>query len=67
MPFFIIEAVALTALGDWLFGVVMGASPEATRLAKLASGVMGLWIFPNQVRNLCTSLCMMRRRPLPIS
>ena len=67
LPFFIIESVALTPLGDWLFGVLMGASPETTRLAKLASGVMGLWIFPNQARNLCTSLCMMRRRTLPIS
>jgi len=66
-PFFVIEAVALTPLGDWLFGVMMGASPEATRLAKLASGVMGLWIFPNQVRNMATALCMMHRRTLPIS
>ena len=34
VPFFVIEAVALTPLGDWLFGVMMGASPETTRLAK---------------------------------
>ena len=67
VPFFAIEAVALTSLGDWLFGVVIGASPEATRLAKLASAVMGLWIFPNQVRNMATALCMMHRHTLPIS
>ena len=67
VPLIVIEAVALTSLGDWLFGVMMGASPEATRLAKLASGVMGLWIFPNQVRNIATALCMMHRRTLPIS
>ncbi|MES2564432.1 MAG: hypothetical protein V4637_17165, partial [Pseudomonadota bacterium] len=67
VPFVVIEAVALTPLGDWLFGVMMGASPEATRLAKLASAVMGLWIFPNQVRNMTTALCMMHRRTLPIS
>lgn len=67
VPFFIIEAVALTPLGDWVFGVLIGASPEATRLAKLASAVMGLWIFPNQIRNLTTALCMMHRRTLPIS
>lgn len=66
-PFVLIEAVALTPLGDWVFGVLIGASPEATRLAKLASGVMGLWIFPNQVRNVATALCMMHRRTLPIS
>jgi len=67
VPFIVIETVALTSLGDWVFGVMMGASPEATRLAKLASAVMGLWIFPNQARNLCTALCMMHRRTLPIS
>ena len=67
VPFVLIEAVALTALGDWVFGVLIGASPEATRLAKLAAGVMGLWIFPNQVRNVATALCMVHRRTLPIS
>jgi O-antigen/teichoic acid export membrane protein len=67
VPFVVIEAVALTPLGDWVFGVLIGASAETTRLAKLASGVMALWIFPNQVRNLTTGLCMMHRRTLPIS
>jgi len=67
VPLFAIEAVALTPLGDWVFGVMMGASPEATRLAKLASAVMGLWIFPNQIRNMATALCMTHRRTLPIS
>ncbi len=66
-PFVLIEAVALTPLGDWLFGTLMGASPEVTRLAKAASAVMGLWIVPNQVRNLATALCMMHRRTLLIS
>src|SRR4030095_1333740 len=67
VPLFVIEAIAFTPIGDWLFGVMMGASEETTRLAKLASGVMGLWIFPNQVRNIATALCMMHRRTLPIS
>lgn len=66
-PFVVIESVALTPAGDWLFGVMMGASAETTRLAKLASAVMGLWVFPNQVRNVTTALCMMHRRTLPIS
>jgi progressive ankylosis protein len=67
VPFFFVEIVALTSLGDWLFGRMMGASPEVTRLAKAASAVMGLWILPNQVRNLATALCMMRRRTMLIS
>lgn len=66
-PFLVIESVALTPLGDWLFGEMMGASEGVVRLAKLASAVMGLWIFPNQVRNLTTALCMMRRRTILIS
>lgn len=67
VPFFVIEAFSLTPLGDWLFGTLMGASAEVTRLAKAAAAVMALWIFPNQARNLATALCMMRRRTLPIS
>ncbi len=67
VPFLLIETVALTSIGDWVFSQLMGASPEVTRLAKLSSAVMGLWIIPNQVRNLATSLCMMHRRTLLIS
>lgn len=67
VPFLFIEIIALTSLGDWLFGTMMGASAEVTRLAKAASAVMGLWILPNQVRNLATALCMMRRRTILIS
>lgn len=67
VPFLIIESVALTPLGDWLFGTMMGASEGVVRLAKGASAVMGLWIFPNQVRNLTTALCMMQRRTMLIS
>ena len=66
-PFILIEVVALTPLGDWVFGRMMGASPAVTRLAKAASAVMGLWIFPNQLRNLTTALCMMHRRTMLIS
>ena len=67
VPFIIIETVSLTSLGDWLFGTFMGASPEVTRLAKASAAVMGLWIFPNQIRNLATALCMLRRRTILIS
>ncbi len=67
VPFVLIETFALTSLGDWLFGTLMGASPEVTRLAKAASAVMGLWIFPNQIRNITTALCLMRRRTMLIS
>ena len=66
-PFVLIESVALSPLGDWLFGTLMGASPEVTRLSKAASAVMGLWIFPNQIRNITTALCMLHRRTILIS
>jgi len=67
VPFVFIESVALTPLGDWLFGTMMGTSAEVTRLAKAASAVMGIWIFPNQVRNIATALCMLHRRTMLIS
>jgi progressive ankylosis protein len=67
VPFLVIESIALTALGDWLFGDMMGASEGVVRLAKAASAVMGLWIFPNQIRNLATALCMLHRRTILIS
>jgi Na+-driven multidrug efflux pump len=67
VPFVLIELVALTPLGDWLFGTMMGTSAEVTRLAKAASAVMGIWIFPNQVRNIATALCMLHRRTMLIS
>ncbi len=66
-PFCFIEGVALTPLGDWLFHDLIGASAEVTRLARGASAIMGLWIFPNQVRNLTSALCMMRRKTMLIS
>ncbi len=67
VPFLFIESVALTPIGDWLFGDLIGASEEVTQLAKPASAVMALWIFPNQVRNLANALCMMRRNTMVIS
>jgi Na+-driven multidrug efflux pump len=66
-PFALVESIALTSLGDWMFGTMMGAGAEVTRLAKGAAAIMGLWILPNQIRNLCTALCMMNRRTMPIS
>lgn len=67
LPFLLIESVALTPIGDWMFGTMMGTSPEVTRLAKASSAVMGLWILPNHVRNIATALCMMQRRTMLIS
>jgi Na+-driven multidrug efflux pump len=68
MVFFVfIEAFALTPLGPWLFGEVMGASAEVSRQAVAASAVMALWIWPNQVRNIGYALCMVHRRTMIIS
>ena len=36
-PFFLIEAVALTPLGNWLFGEMMGASRVTSALAPIIS------------------------------
>lgn len=67
VPFFFIQIVSWTPLGTWIFGELIGASDEVARLACSASAVMGLWILPNQVRNISTALCMRARRTMLIS
>jgi len=67
VPFVIIEWVAFTHWGDVLYGRLMGASPEVVKQARVASAVMGLWILPNNFRNLGFALCMVHRRTMLIS
>jgi len=67
VPFIFIQIVAWTPIGTWVFGELIGASDEVARLAASASAVMGLWILPNQVRNISTALCMRARRTMLIS
>ncbi len=67
VPFGIVETVSLTPLGNFVFGNLMGASPEVVRQAKWSSAIMGLWTFPILIRNLMYAVVMIRRRTLLIS
>ena len=67
VPFGIVETVSLTSLGNFVFGNLMGASPEVVRQAKWSSAIMGLWTFPILIRNLMYAVVMIRRRTLLIS
>ena len=58
----VIETVALTPIGNLVFGKWMGASPAVVIQARQASGILGIWIFPVMVRNLLYALVMVYRR-----
>jgi Na+-driven multidrug efflux pump len=64
--FVCIESVALTALGDIMFGEWMGASAEVVKQARKASAIMALWIFPILIRNFCYALAMVYRHTIII-
>lgn len=65
--FIIIESVALTPLGDFLFGQWMRASEEVVKQARITSAIMGLWLFPVMIRNLGYALSMVQRRTIMIT
>jgi len=60
--FIAIESVALTPLGDILFGDWMGASAAVVKQARQTSAIMALWTFPILVRNVTYALAMVCRR-----
>jgi Na+-driven multidrug efflux pump len=66
-PFLGVEFIALTPVGDIVFGEWMGASAAVVRQAKLASAIMGLWTFPILIRNLCYAMVMIKRRTILIT
>jgi progressive ankylosis protein len=62
-----IAAVALTPLGDWVYGSLLGAGPAVVAEARAASLIFAL-IFPLQcTRNVAAGLLMVHRRTLLIS
>jgi progressive ankylosis protein len=65
--FVAIQSVAMTAMGDIIFGKWMGASAEAVMQARKASMIMALWVFPILIRNLAYALVMIHRRTILIS
>ena len=65
--FLIIESVALTDLGDFLFGRLMGASNEVVRQARIASAIMAIWVFPIFIRNIFYALAMLNQKTILIT
>ena len=65
-PFCFIELIALTPVGEIVFGEWMGTSPGVVSQARWASAIMGLWTFPILIRNLCYAMVMNKRRTILI-
>ncbi len=61
VPTAIMFAVAWTAAGDWLYGDMMGAGPEATAQAKEATFYFTFVFFVVPFRNISTGLMMVKR------
>jgi Na+-driven multidrug efflux pump len=66
LPFFLVELIALTPVGEIVFGEWMGASPGVVSQARWASAIMGLTAFPILIRNLCYAMIMNKRRTILI-
>lgn len=66
-PFALLQAVALTRLGDIVFGEWIGASAAVISEAKTASGILTLWIYPIMARNIAFSLAFIQRRTILIT
>lgn len=59
--------LALTPAGDWFFGTLFGASPDAIREAKIATFIFSLSAPVLIVRGLTFGLLMINRRTMLIS
>ena len=66
-PFTLLQAVALTRLGDIVFGEWVGASAAVISEAKTASAILTLWIFPILERNIAFSLAFIQKRTILIT
>ena len=66
-PFALLQAVALTHLGNIIFGEWIGASVEVVSEAKTASGILTLWIYPILTRNIAFSLAFIQKRTILIT
>ena len=66
-PFAVLQTVALTPLGDIIYGQWIGASAEVTSAAKIVSGILALWIYPIMARNIAFSLAFIQERTILIT
>jgi len=66
-PFVAIETVALTRLGDIIFGEWIGASANVVQQARLASAIMAVRIYPVLIRNCAYVFAFIHRRTILIT
>ena len=66
-PFALLQTVALTRLGDIVFGEWVGASAAVISEAKSATGILSLWIYPILARNIAFSLTFIQKRTILIT
>ena len=66
-PFMVIQTIALTSLGDIIFGQWMGASATVVQQARITSAIMALWIYPNLIRNIAYAFAFIHRRTILVT
>ena len=66
-PLTLVQLVAFTSLGDWLYGDVFGVSPEAVRQAKLATFLFSFSAPVLLFRGIAFALLMVNRRTIFIT
>jgi Na+-driven multidrug efflux pump len=66
-PFAALQMVAFTPLGDIIYGKWVGASADVTSAAKIASGILALYIYPIMARNIAFSLAFIQKRTILIT
>lgn len=59
--------VVFTPVGDWLYGTVMGASPEVVAQARISTGVLFLIMPAVTFRSAATSLIMLNQQTLLVT
>ncbi|MFC1816976.1 MATE family efflux transporter [Thermodesulfobacteriota bacterium] len=66
-PFAVLETIALTRLGDIIFGEWIGASVKVVQQARIASAIMAFRIFPILIRNFAYAFAFINRRTILIT
>lgn len=67
VPWVVAQAIAFTALGDWFFGGMFGASDAVVAQAKSATFILSLSAPILLTRSICFGLILMHRRTIFIS
>ena len=67
IPWLFVQCVAWAPIGDWVYGGIFGASPQAVAQAKLATFMLSLSAPVLMARALAFAILMINRRTLFIT